>query len=73
MSETNGWDNYKIYILDELKDLKEASKKQDETLTCIQSQLTEFKTSQRWELRIMSAVWGLIILVVNVIFGHGSK
>jgi len=68
--DNNGWDQYKIHILNEIQDLKDASDSHGKSLDAIQRDLAGFKTNQKWEMRIASMIWGLIMLGFNAIMGH---
>lgn len=74
-----GWDKYQIHVLSEIAELKEGQKRQDEdharvyqTLSELRSELSSMRTSQKWELRVLSAVWGLIVLGIDAILRYGK-
>ena len=69
MADNNGWDQYKVHVLSEIKDLKDMQRAQSKDLTDIKTSLSSMKTTQRWETRIASAVWGVIILAINFFIG----
>jgi len=70
MAGENGWSEYKIHVMSEIQELKESQKDMHAQLSEISTQLTGFKTSQKWEARILSAFWGLIVLGINFIVGR---
>jgi len=77
---TSNWSKYQEFVLAELRELKESQKTNISAQIHLRDMIAEMraefrslKTSQKWELRIMSAVWGLIILVINVIIGNHVK
>jgi len=70
MAKSNGWSEHKIHVLSEIKDLKDSQRDMHLQLHEISSQLASFKTSQKWEARILSAFWGLIVLGINFIVGR---
>lgn len=76
----SSWREHRLHVLTELGELKSAQLRHDADTKEIMSHLSDikadmkgFKTSQKWEIRIMSTLWGLIIMGVNAIIGNHAK
>ena len=69
MSGENGWAEHKLHVLSEIQDLKDSSKEHGKLLQEINGQLSGMRSSQKWETRILSAFWGLVVLGINLLIG----
>lgn len=80
MNQNNDWESHQLLVMSALQDIKQTLKEQNKDqaeirneMDRIRQELAIYKTNAKWELRIMSAVWGLIIMGVNAMLGrHGS-
>lgn len=74
MSANNGWDEHKLHVLKSLERLEAQGDRQETVLAKIENEMCGFKASQKWEVRIMSAVWGGIIILANWMWGsHNAR
>jgi len=77
--DQDSWKNYQIHVLAQLDELKNHAAKANDDHARVRADICElkadiqsFKTSQKWELRILSAIWGLIVMGINAMLGrHG--
>lgn len=74
--EQNSWDHHQIHVLAQLHELRDHAEKCDsdnkqirDAISDLRLDIQGFKTSQKWELRILSAIWGVIVMGVNAFFG----
>lgn len=69
----NGWDTWKIYVLEQLKENKEQHEKLIETLNRVDQKLTILQTEHRvgkfLGTTVIAAVVSLIVSVLGRIFG----
>jgi hypothetical protein len=75
--DQNSWDHHQLHVLAQLEDLKNHAEKCDgdnlkirDAIGELRADLASFKTHQKWELRILSAIWGFIMLGANHFFGR---
>lgn len=70
----SSFDEYRIHILSELKDLKEGQARQDEdhlkvrdALSDIKESIAALKNNQRWHIQIVSGVWAIVVLGIDAL------
>lgn len=72
--EQNSWEASQMHVMSQLEELKAHAEKANddharvrEDLANIRADICSFKTHQKWELRILSAVWGLVVMALNAL------
>lgn len=75
--EQNSWEASQMHVMNQLQELREhAIKANDdharvrEDLANIRADICSFKTHQKWEMRLLSAIWGLVVMAINAFIPH---
>jgi hypothetical protein len=71
--EENNWNRYQVHVLQTLSELKRNDEKHTAQLSEMNTVLSALKNSQKWEIRLISFVWGIILAGLNYIWGHIGK
>jgi len=66
MSDNNGWDEHKMHVMNCLSRLEETQELQTTKIGEIHTEIVGFKTDQKWEFRILSVLWGLVVTGINL-------
>lgn len=75
-NQQNDWPEHKLHILNSLKKLEDHNQRQEvvlakqtEQIGQIHSAITKFETNQKWEFRLLSLVWGVLVTGINYLLG----
>ena len=60
------WEKNEKFVLETLKRLDEQHQDQIEKLDEIHSALVRHQSDTKWEFRILSAIWGVLVTTLNL-------
>lgn len=66
----NGWDEHKMHVLESLKRVEDQNTRQEKAINEIHAEIVGFKSNQKWEFRVLSLIWGLLVTGLNFLLGR---
>lgn len=68
--DPNSWESHRMHVTKSLERLEEQNESQTAKINDIHAEIVGFKTNQKWEFRVLSLLWGLMVTGINFLLGR---